>query len=304
MNDNQPLVSIIIPVYNGSNYLKKAIDSALNQTYSNIEILVINDGSTDNGHTEQIAVSYGASVQYIHQPNGGVASALNRGIKEMNGKYMSWLSHDDVYYSKKIEKQIEYFRSYKFQNCILYSNYDFIDKDSRFIRKSNIPYIKPNNFICDLILGYPIHGCTALVPKAVFDRIGYFDETLRTTQDYDIWYRMAKRFDFIFIEDELIQSRLHEEQGTVVLSELAVKECNELLINFIKDINPKIITNFDKYNNILSFYWEAYKSFKERNFNKAAAYTAQQFKKSIVTKDVTLNPPLWLFYFKHVRLLK
>ena len=99
-----PLVSIIIPVYNGSNYLKKAIDSALSQTYKNIEIIVVNDGSKDDGATEQVALSYGDKINYYLKENGGVSSALNFGISKMKGDYFSWLSHDDEYTQTKIEK--------------------------------------------------------------------------------------------------------------------------------------------------------------------------------------------------------
>ena len=100
-------VSIIIPVYNGSNFIKQSIKSAINQTYKNIEIIVVNDGSTDNGRTENIVKEFGDKVRYICKKNGGVASALNLGIKEATGEYISWLSHDDIYKPNKIEKQIE-----------------------------------------------------------------------------------------------------------------------------------------------------------------------------------------------------
>ncbi len=78
-----PKVSIVIPVYNGSDFLAHAIDSALSQTYNNIEILVINDGSNDDGTTERVATSYGDKIRYFSKPNGGVASALNMGISKM-----------------------------------------------------------------------------------------------------------------------------------------------------------------------------------------------------------------------------
>ena len=81
-----PKVSIVIPVYNGANYLSEAIDSALAQTYSNIEILVVNDGSNDEGATERIAKSYGEKIRYFAKENGGVSSALNLGIREMHGE--------------------------------------------------------------------------------------------------------------------------------------------------------------------------------------------------------------------------
>src|SRR6185436_20245230 len=101
-----PKVSIVIPVYNGSNYLRTAVESALAQTYSNIEIIVVNDGSTDDGDTEAIALSYGGRIKYYCKPNGHVASALNFGIRHMSGEYFSWLSHDDLYKSDKIALQM------------------------------------------------------------------------------------------------------------------------------------------------------------------------------------------------------
>ncbi len=109
-----PLVSIVIPVFNGSNYLKEAIDSALSQTYHNIEVIVVNDGSNDHGQSREIALSFGNKVVYYEKENGGVSSAFNFGIKNMKGEYFSWLSHDDLYYNNKIEVQIEdYYQNLK-----------------------------------------------------------------------------------------------------------------------------------------------------------------------------------------------
>ena len=96
-----PIVSVVIPVYNGSNYLKNAIDSALAQTYENVEVIVVNDGSDDDGKTASIIKNYGNKIKSIEKENGGVASALNSGIREMNGDYFIWLSHDDELYPEK-----------------------------------------------------------------------------------------------------------------------------------------------------------------------------------------------------------
>src|SRR5262245_18482633 len=89
-----PLVSIVIPVYNGANFVADAIESALQQTYSRTEIIVINDGSTDDGATAQVAQIYGSRIRYYEKANGGCGSALNYGIERMRGEYFSWLSHD------------------------------------------------------------------------------------------------------------------------------------------------------------------------------------------------------------------
>ena len=84
-----PLISIIIPVYNGENYIKDSINSALNQTYKNIEIIVVDDGSIDN--TSNIVKTFSNKVIYLYKDNGGVSSALNLGIKKSSGKYISWI---------------------------------------------------------------------------------------------------------------------------------------------------------------------------------------------------------------------
>ena len=96
----KPKVSIIIPVYNGEDYLEEAIKSALNQTYKNLEIIVVDDGSKDK--TGKICEKYINKIKYLKKENGGVATALNLAIENMTGEYFSWLSHDNLYYKNKI----------------------------------------------------------------------------------------------------------------------------------------------------------------------------------------------------------
>ena len=120
-NLNHPLISIIIPVYNGSNYIDKALESCLKQTYENIEIIVVNDGSTDDGLTENTIKPFLADhrVKYYLKPNGGTSSALNFGIKNSKGDFISWLSHDDLFSPDKIEKQVVH--TLKNKNIISYT---------------------------------------------------------------------------------------------------------------------------------------------------------------------------------------
>ena len=103
-----PTVSVVIPVYNGSNYVGQAIESILAQTYQNREIIVVNDGSTDQGATRHVVLSYGNQVRYIEKENGGVSSALNCGIQAMQGEYFAWLSHDDLFCKEKLSNQMEF----------------------------------------------------------------------------------------------------------------------------------------------------------------------------------------------------
>lgn len=215
IKNTNPKVSIIIPVYNGANYIKHAIDSALDQTYNNTEVLVINDGSTDNGLTEQIAQSYGDRIRYIKKENGGVASALNMGIENMSGDLFAWLSHDDVYKPHKVQTQVDFWVELGFpQDKIIFSDYELIDSAGTIIRTIILDRDLLESKPLYAVLRGSIHGCTVLVPRAMFQRAGLFDINLPTTQDYDLWFRMTKHGQFIHLPEPLIYSRWHEEQGS------------------------------------------------------------------------------------------
>ena len=135
-----PKVSIIIPVYNGSNYLKNAIECALQQTYGNLEVLVVDDGSTDDGATENIAMEYGDRIRYFKKPNGGVSSALNFGIQNMTGDYFSWLSHDDAYSNDKIKDSVDLLAEHKLigEDAVAFTGGHFIDSYGKVIRDFSV----------------------------------------------------------------------------------------------------------------------------------------------------------------------
>ena len=167
-----PLVSIVIPVYNGSDYLAEAIESALAQTYRNIEVLVINDGSNDQGKTERIAQSYGTRIRYFCKPNGGVASALNRGIREMSGKFFSWLSHDDLYTKDKIEKEMTVLSGVDADNVIVYSDYSVFTTDPENAYPMKLKGVRPEHFRYWITVENQLHGCTLLIPRGAFEKVG------------------------------------------------------------------------------------------------------------------------------------
>ncbi len=235
---SQPKVSIIIPVFNGANFLKSAIESALAQTYKNIEIIVINDGSNDNGATEEIALSFGANIKYYSKPNGGVASALNAGISLMKGDYFSWLSHDDLYINNKIELQVNALRHETCQKVILYSDYSVFTNDPSDDVICQMKGVPPSSFRYWLTIENKLHGCTLLIPKAAFNDCGKFNESLLVTQDYDLWFRMSIQYDFVHIPVKLVKSRSHNEQGSIKLKKFFINECNKLLINFAQNLKP------------------------------------------------------------------
>lgn len=223
-----PLVSIVIPVYNGSNYLREAIDTALAQTYQNIEIIVVNDGSTDDGATEAIALSYGDRIRYFRKANGGSSSALNVGIANMRGEWFSWLSHDDLYLPEKIERQIsalnsmDISRQERFKH-VFFSDFMMIDADGNRIMKNdsakadrisqkliNLPH---NGYLIAEPTVNIYHGCSCLIPREVFDKVGCFDESLRLVNDLDLWFRIyAAGYCVHYIPEVLVKGRVHKAQ--------------------------------------------------------------------------------------------
>ncbi len=231
----QPLVSIVIPVYNGAEFLRDAIDSALGQTYSKIEVIVVNDGSTDDGETEKIALSYGERIRYFAKPNGHVASALNCGIAHMTGEYFSWLSHDDIYYPDKIASQIEAMKHFD-RRTVIYGDYEALEVATGTRQEHRIPSTRPEHFRWFITVASAIHGCTLLIPRICFSECGVFDTTLRTTQDYDMWFRISGRFQFVHISGVVVMACLHPGQGTRQLRGIAVEESDALLKRFVSNL--------------------------------------------------------------------
>lgn len=215
---NLPLASIIIPVYNGANYVQEAIDSALAQTYKNIEIIVINDGSNDNGATDQIIKSYGKKVIYYKKENGGVSTALNLGIQKMKGDFFSWLSHDDLYYPDKISTQINYLIEHNLVNkrVITYTNYDVINEKSKVTNTVHFEVYKPNESPEYALLRGLVSGTALLIPKSAFLEYGLFDESYRCVQDYLLFFEFMKTYKYIFIPMTTNATRVHQKQVTHV----------------------------------------------------------------------------------------
>lgn len=212
------MVSIVIPVYNGSNYMREAIDSALAQTYPNIEVLVVNDGSTDN--TREIALSYGDKIRYFEKENGGVSTALNLAIEKMRGDYFSWLSHDDRYYPNKILAEIKVLQEHNDRNLVIHSGWDAIvmpkgnvipyngvDLPAKVSKKINESSILP------LMFSF-MDGLSLLIPKELLVKYGGFEKEYVAIQDYLMWHRILKGRKSFFIPKQLTQYRLHPNQTT------------------------------------------------------------------------------------------
>ena len=236
-----PLVSIVIPVYNGSNYLGQAVDSALAQTYANVEVIVVNDGSDDGGATRAVAERYGDRIGYLEKENGGVASALNLGVRSMRGQFFSWLSHDDLYHPRKIEEQVAFYAGKRLDKAVLFSDEDRIDGDGRLVARAR-PFRMPREPLPYVLLYRQfIGGCSLLIPRAAFDEAGMFDESLRLVQDYDLWFRMmAKGYEFVYCPLVSGSSRRHALQDSRNKAAVHATEKGEFLARVMAELPTRL----------------------------------------------------------------
>ena len=267
MKEFNPLVSIVIPVYNGANYVAEAIESALNQTYKNIEIIVVNDGSKDN--TEKVVKSYGDKVRYFYKENGGTSTALNVGIKNMKGDYFSWLSHDDMYYPKKIFYQIEELKKLENKDTIITTDHDGINENYEKTYKTN--YIEHINAYPPRINSniHPViymqtQGCDLLISKKCFDKVGLFNEEVLVAQDFEFFYRIFKEFPHKLISKVLVTTRDSGNRQGIRSKARGSLEYSNLFISIMESLSEEDIKLLSP--SKLDFYIEM------RNFFEAIGY--------------------------------
>jgi glycosyltransferase involved in cell wall biosynthesis len=212
---DKSLVSIIIPVYNWSNYISASINSALAQTWKNIEIIVVDDGSTDN--TLEVAKQFeNRGVKVIHQSNKGASAARNHGLREAKGQYIQFLDADDLIESNKIEAQLNYLHNRQDALCIcpvIYftnNNQDLsnLEKDEyslSFYRNVKDPF----EFLLKLYGSENNRGAMVLphswlTPRTLIDKAGFWDETLTVNDDGEFFCRVALQASEIFLAENTV----------------------------------------------------------------------------------------------------
>lgn len=272
MND---LISIVIPAFNASNYLAEAIESAMNQTYQNKEIIVVNDGSPDNGATREVAMRYKDHIRYFEKENGGCASALNYGIKVMQGKWFSWLSHDDLYLPEKLEKLITLIYRYHLNpdKVVLGCN-DFIQsesgKRSNNLFQNSTGLLSPAKAFGENLNVKTMNGCGLLIPKKILDKVGEFRTDYKHLLDRELWIRISVYgYSYCFEDNAHVVSRVHNQQITIKARDSLFNE-EESLIHEYK----KKLTDFDQLPFLRELTYFAYK----RKHYKAGKILENQLK--------------------------
>ena len=207
--DIKPQVSVIIPTYNRGWIIKEAIDSVLAQDYTEFELIVVDDGSTD--HTSDVLDSYGDVIKVFSQKNKGVSAARNRGIEEASGTFIAFLDSDDLWLSQKLSVQIEFFNQTP-DALICQTEEVWIRNGLRVNPKKR--HQKPSGIIFKPSLELCLVSPSAvMIRRSLFDWVGEFDETLPACEDYDLWLRISCRFPVHLIDTPLIVKRGgHDDQ--------------------------------------------------------------------------------------------
>lgn len=202
-NPKKPRVSVIIPTYNRGWIIEEAIDSVLNQDFSDFELIVVDDGSDDN--TREILGAYANAITVLHQPNRGVSAARNRGIAEASGRLIAFLDSDDLWLPGKLTTQVKFFEE----------NADAMINQTHEIWLRNGVRVNPkkrHHKFSGMIFERSLALClvspsAVMIRKSLFDIIGLFDERLPACEDYDLWLRISCRYPVHLIDFPLIIKR-------------------------------------------------------------------------------------------------
>jgi len=206
------MITTIITTYNGATrgYLEEAILSVLNQTYQNFNLLIVDDGSTDE--TKELCQKYlkDDRINYVHRENGGPAAARNIGIKFAASDLITFLDDDDTYEPNMLQEMHTYFTSHTDPNIgMVYCRTKRIKNNETIT--SPIQTIKKNTYE-DLFFGNFITTSALLIHKTVFDEVGYFRENLKYSEDYDMWLRIANKYGVHLLDKYLVNYRVHDNQ--------------------------------------------------------------------------------------------
>jgi glycosyltransferase involved in cell wall biosynthesis len=225
-----PKVSIIIPTYNRSHLLKRAITSVLNQQYSDFELIIVNDGSKDDSR-KKVEEFRDKRILYIEQEHMGAAAAENKGIKASRGSYLAFIDDDDEWMPEKLQIQMKVFVGEPTKTGVLYCGANHIDLESGALKYHpdiamesgsgdvHKLFFSRNNFV-SLV--------TAIVRKECFDKVGGFDESLPSGNDRDLWIRISQYYFFKYLPLSLV--KIHQTPKSVSRTESNIIETHKILL--------------------------------------------------------------------------
>jgi len=243
MPEKNPTVSVIIPTYNRAHLIKRAIQSVLNQTYQDFEVIIVDDGSTDN--TEKVVKSFNdPRIRYIrHEKNKGAAAARNTGIKAAKGKFIAFQDSDDEWLPEKLEKQMKVFETASAKVGVVYTGFWRIENNKKIYIPFSWVKQKEGNIHKELLKGSFIGLPTVLIKKECFRKGEMFDEKLPRLQDWELVIRLSKYYNFKCVNEPLLVSYYTSD---------SISANNEAYIKALKLILSKHFNEFTKEKKLLS----------------------------------------------------
>lgn len=234
----KPKISVIVTCYNYGKYLEKALMSILNQTYNNYEIIIVNDGSTDD--TNEIVAKFlnMKNILYISQSNKGQAIATNIGIKSSSGDLIAFLDADDMWDKTKLEKQIVLFD--RESVGVVYSRIKFMNEEGLPLDKelTGKYYTPRSGYVTDALLFENfIPYSSAVVRKECFDKFGMFNPEYKNGLDWDLWLRISIEHEFAFVDEQLLLYRTGHPGQLTSNVERSV-QCSDLILDRFIESNP------------------------------------------------------------------
>lgn len=233
--------SVVIPLYNKELSIRNTILSVLNQSYQNFEIVIINDGSTDNS-VEAVKTIKDARIRLIHQENQGVSAARNRGIKESRYEWIAFLDSDDLWESNHLEEIVKMMNTFPNEKVYV-TSFEYSDKRKMYKYKGDNPIFKIDNYFKEVINGGLIWTSIVIIHNSCFDVVGNFNINLNRGEDMDLWDRIGRKFSIIKSSEITAIYRVDAENRTSLSRDL--KKCHYYYFDF-DDMIDKFELNYCK----------------------------------------------------------
>ena len=293
------MISVIIPTYNSDKYICEAIDSVLSQTCKDYEIIIIDDGSTDN--TKNLIAENYPTVRYFYSKNKGVSSARNIGISIAQGEFIAFLDADDKWLPEKLEKQLALFENDHQVGMVFTENYYFDEHGLKEIKIFKRKLLMYGNIVRNIFLNSYVVTSTVMVRKSVFDDVGLFEEGLAIAEDDNMWMRICLKNRIELLDEPLILYRITEgslsRDNSFQNLIQAVRKHIEIIMNKYQAIYKCLgkSTIRQKYSQV--YFMEAYLYFRQNKYRESRSgffksYIYYPFKlKSMLYLISTYVPP-------------
>ena len=282
---NQPLISVIIPAYNAETFLAKTLESVLSQTYQNIEILVVDDGSTDT--TAEIVKSFAkkdSRISLLQQPNAGVAAARNLAIEKSRGEYIAPIDADDIWYPQNLEKQLKCLNSLASSVGIVYSwSVDINEQDllTGGFYNSTIEGEVYTALVYKYFIG---NASSSLIRRVCFEKIGGYNcklklENAQGCEDWELHLRIAEHYQFKVVSEYLVGYR--QITSSMSCNFAAMAKSHSLIMADVRQQHPEIPNSIYRWSSSNFYIYLAVKSNRSSNHRSTLSWLYQAFKEDL-----------------------